>query len=404
MKKNRILCALGNSILPVRRGTILFESFAGQYSDSPKAISEYIHDKYPEIKLIWIKSEARKDSFPEYVEVIESKSKKYYEYEWRANVIIDNISSIRSEWIHTGDGLLKKIVIKYFTRKRKNQLSISTWHGVPLKRIGMDNISFEKDCYLSTNCNYVLAGNMHSKKCLESSLGNAIPVVASGIPRNDALIRSKADCIAIKRKLGIPENKNVILYAPTFRQNVFSSGVDQMKSIDFPSLLSSLKKRFGGEWCFVFRTHMNVTKEIKNSGIIDSLGDYIIDGNTHDDMLDYLKCADVLLTDYSSCMFDYIFTERPCFLYTPDLFDYEKKERGFYIDFSKLPFDSSGSLQGLYDNIEKFDYDKYRERCESFLAFLENVDDGKATERIAEEIIEIIKRKKDIKNFMRDFR
>lgn len=400
VKVFKLLVSLFCSLLPIQRNLILFKSFSGQFSDSPKALSEYIHKKYPEARIVWIKSMANKDSFPEYVDVILPSSLKYYMYIWKANVIIDNVSSVRSSWIHEKDGCIKRILLKYYTRKRKGQLSLSTWHGVPLKKIGMDNISFSKDCYLSTNCNFVLSGNEYTKKCLESSLSNSIPVVLSGIPRNDKLINGGDDVSLIKQKLGIPENKKVFLYAPTFRNDVKTSGVMQMQNIDFPELFSVLNKKFGGEWCFVFRTHMHVAKEIKRLGLLESLGDDIIDGNVHDDMADYLKCTDVLLTDYSSSMFDFIFTKRPCFLYVPDIDDYEKKERGFYIDFNALPFVSSKSVSGLYECICNFNEKDYLRSCDSFLDFLGNADDGNATARVSEEIISILKGKKGIDEFM----
>ena len=400
MKVFKLLVSLFSSFLPIQRSLILFKSFSGQYSDSPKALSEYIHEKYPRVHIAWVQSTANKDPFPEYVDIVLPDSLKYYIYIWKASVIVDNVSSVRSSWIHKKDNCFKKILLKYYTRKRKNQLSLSTWHGVPLKKIGMDNISFSKDCYLSTNCNFVLSGNEYTQKCLESSLGNSIPVVLSGIPRNDKLINAADDISLIKQKLGIPENKKVFLYAPTFRNDIKVSGVMQMQNIDFHELFSTLNKRFSGEWCFVFRTHMHVAKEIKRIGLLQSLGDDIIDGNVHDDMADYLKCADVLLTDYSSSMFDFIFTKRPCFLYVPDIDDYEKKERGFYIDFSSLPFDSSKSISGLYECICNFDEKDYLQKCSGFLDFLGNVDDGNATSRVAEEIISILDGKKRIDGFM----
>lgn len=404
MKKSMLFVSMVNSLLPIRKRTILFKSFSGQYSDSPRAISEYIHANYPDIHIVWAKSEANNNEFPEYAEVIDIDSAKYHEYEWRAHAIVDNVASIRSSWIHDNENSVKKALIKYYTRKRKQQLSISSWHGVPLKRIGMDSITFKRDCYLSTNCNYVLSGNEHSKRCLQSSLGNAVPVIMSGIPRNDKLINDANNISEVKKKLGLPVDKKVLLYAPTFRQDVTTSGVMQMQSFNFEALLEQLHNKFGNEWCFVFRTHMHVTKEIKKAGILENLGDLIIDGNTHDDMADYLMCADMLITDYSSSMFDYIFTKRPCLLYVPDLEEYEKKERGFYIDISKLPFPISNTVSGLMQNIESFDLSDYSAKCDSFLRYLGNIEDGASTKRIADDIISVLNGKKDIDSFMKDRR
>lgn len=397
-----LIVSIVNSLLPIKKRTILFKSFSGQYSDSPKSISEYIHNKYPDIHIIWVRTESSNNEFPEYAEVVDYGSPEYHKYEWRANAIVDNVASVRSSWIFDGDNPIKKLLLKYFTRKRHGQLSVSSWHGVPLKRIGMDNIAFKGDCYLSTNCNYILSGNVHSKNCLQSSLRNAIPVIMSGIPRNDKLIKGGNNIVETKKRLGIPDNKKVILYAPTFRNDVSSSGVKQMQSIDFVALLRELHNKFGGDWCFVFRTHMHVTKEIKRVGILEKLNDLIIDGNTHDDMVDYLMCADVLLTDYSSSMFDFLFTKRPCLLYTPDLEEYENKERGFYLDISKLPFPNTTSVSGLLELIKEFEIQKYQTRCDCFLDLLGNIEDGQATMRVAEEIVSVLMEEKKVNEFMKE--
>lgn len=401
MKAHKLIISIINSILPVKKKTILFKSYSGQYSDSPKAISEYIHEKYPEIHLIWAKSSSNNNEFPKYAEVIDIDSEKYHKYEWRANVIVDNVVSVRSGWIRDNENLVKKTILKYYTRKKEKQLSISTWHGAPLKRIGMDSIIFKEDCYLSTNCNYILSGNDYCKKCLQSSLGNAIPVVMSGIPKNDYLINNDNNVFKIKEKLGIPIDKKVILYAPTFRQNVKNSGVMQMQSMDFKALFRELHLKFGGDWCFVFRTHMHVTEEIKKTGFLQGLGDLVIDGNIHEDMADYLMCTDVLLTDYSSSMFDFLFTKRPCLLYTPDLEYYEKSERGFYLDIYKLPFPIADSMPNLIDRIKNLDLNDYHIQCGEFLHYIGNIEDGKATMRVAEGIASFLNGEISINDFMK---
>ena len=116
----------------------------------------------------------------------------------------------------------------------------------------------------------------------------------------------------------------------------------------------------------------------------------LINGNIGDDMAEYLACTDILITDYSSSMFDFALTGKPCFLFAPDREHYEKKERGFYLDYDSLPFPISYTNEELIKNIQKFDDAAYRERVLRFLEEIGNVEDGKASERIAQCIVHFI--------------
>jgi len=104
-------------------------------------------------------------------------------------------------------------------------------------------------------------------------------------------------------------------------------------------------------------------------------------------MEEYLACADVLLTDYSSCMFDYAPTKKPCFLYSLDYEHYKNVERGFYIDVKKMPFSFSENANELESSIESFDKSKYEGKIDEMIHDMGFVDDQNSASKIADFIV-----------------
>ena len=118
----------------------------------------------------------------------------------------------------------------------------------------------------------------------------------------------------------------------------------------------------------------------------------IINGNLNDDMAEYLACADILITDASSSMFDFALTGKPCFLYFPDVEHYDKVERGFYFDIQRdLPFPLSVNFDELCEQIQSFDEEKYAVGIKELLENIGNIDDGNSSKRVVEYIVEHIK-------------
>ena len=216
--------------------------------------------------------------------------------------------------------------------------------------------------------------------------------VTLGSPRNDFLIGSNDQKkVQMKLHLGIPLDKKVLLFAPTFRESVYESGIHQFEKLDFLKLSEVLTKQFNGEWCFVFRVHHEVMKEINAYGYRSKYEkNLIIDGNLHDDMAEYLLTADVLLTDYSSCMFDFALTKRPVFLLTLDKERYCNDERGLYMSMDQLPFPYAMEPEELYRNIAEYDSELSKYKIELFLDKIGNREDGKSSERIVRELLKFM--------------
>ena len=367
---------------------VYFCSFYGQYNDHPKYISIELYNSHPEINQVWCKSEKNNEHFPPYIKNIKFESFLHYFYIYNAKVVVDNYFGLRS-FIGEEFGIKSKLY-QWLSNIDDNQLNIATWHGTPLKCIGFDSFDYDSTKHLYSCVDYSLAGCSLTHTCLLKAFRNSFDVRLYGTPRNDIFWRN-LDALEIKNKLCLPLNKKVLLYAPTFRNDVENSGISQLKNLNIDKLLNSLSQKFGGEWVIVCRFHSHVMN-LLNKSIIDGI--QIIDGNIGDDMSDYLYVTDVLLTDYSSSMFDFALTGKPCFLYTPDKDYYIKQERGSYINIEKLPFPPNVTCNELFDSINNFNNEIYKNKVNEFLINIGNIEDGQASKRIVDSIYTFITEKR----------
>ena len=221
------------------------------------------------------------------------------------------------------------------------------------------------------------------KEIFENAFINCMPVKLLGTPRTDILFdRDENRKKRIKEKLGLPIEKKVVLYAPTYRNNPDDSGITQLKLIEIDKLLEELKSKFDGDWVFVFRLHNMVLLKIDVNQLYRKYGDLVINGNSFDDMAEYLYCADVLISDYSGCVFDIALTSKPCFLFAHDRKHYEDVERGVYFSINEFPYTFSDTFDDLVSCIQNYNYLDADAKRKDFLLKIGNIEDGKASERI----------------------
>ena len=207
------------------------------------------------------------------------------------------------------------------------------------------------------------------------------PVFETGSPRNDIFF-DKDDCVNLKVRsaLGVKREERIVLYAPTFRQSV-----DSFLAYDVDSILfrRCLEKKFGGSWRFLVRLHPNLINE-ENATRIRRMYPEAIDVSRYPDMQELLFAADVLVTDYSSSMFDYMYTGRPCFLYVKD---YACYDRGFYFNFSELPFPVIERNSMIEPIVCGFDKEEYDCKVKSFFDRIGSVETGVASKRCYELLV-----------------
>ena len=244
--------------------------------------------------------------------------------------------------------------------------------------------------YFVTSTDFLISGCTYTKERLSHAF-YPIPVIKSGTPRNDLLVNSfEINTIGLKRKLNLPIDKRIVLFAPTFRNSIEYSGIKQMEGFDIERICQSLHTSLSGNWVFVFRVHHEVLKKINTSQIAEKYPGLVFDGNLHDDMAEYLAVTDVLITDYSGSIFDYALTGKPGFLYTPDRDRYINEERGTYISMDELPYPHAIELEDFYRLIDQFDEKTAMDRITEFNQRIGNAETGHASETIARAIITFI--------------
>lgn len=374
---------------PIDPNLIVFESFQGKYySCSPKAIFEEMlkNPEYAGYRFVWSFTNCRKHKYltrNKRVSLVGRGSKKYYEAMATARYRISNSTNPVTVPI------------------RKGQTYIQTWHGTPLKRLGLD---IERDGNAAQSLkeiheqyvregkqfDYLLSPSTYTTEKLCSAFGlseedKAKKIVELGYPRNVALFTATEQTIAELREFyKIPEGKKVILYAPTFREGAYQYGKGFTYSIVLD--IERLRARFGDSACVLMRTHYLANAQfdyekyegflIKVSGVEDVNRLYLI--------------SDLLITDYSSVMFDFSILRRPMIFYMYDEEQYRGELRDFYIEPDILPGPIVTTQDDLETEIEKalnttFVADeKYEEFCKKFVY----LDDENAAKRVLEATIQ----------------
>lgn len=174
----------------------------------------------------------------------------------------------------------------------------------------------------------------------------------TGLPRNDDLATVTDEEIgSIKARLGIPLNKKVILYAPTFRE--FSRADDGRNALGIPIDFKKWEAALGEEYVMLITAHYEVAK------LLDELpkNSFVINAFKYPVLNDLIKVSDILVSDYSSIVFDYAIMERPVLCYAYD-YDSYSVERGLYTDLEKLFYDGVlRTEEALLNAVVNMDYD-----------------------------------------------
>jgi CDP-glycerol glycerophosphotransferase len=287
-----------------------------------------------------------------------------------------------------------KVVITNFRTtdlfvKRKSQYYIQTWHSsLRLKQIEKDAEHVLPPGYVqmakkdSMKCDLLLSGCKYSTDIFKRSFWYDGEIFEHGTPRNDVLFQNNhSQRDKVMKALNISRESKVLLYAPTFRNN---ENLD-IYNLDWGLITEKLRERFGNEWVILVKLHPHLIS--KSDQLI--FGGNVIDVTSYDDMQELLHTADVLISDYSSLMFDYSISHRPCFLYVPDVEEYTGQDRKLYFNLKELPFITAVNHDELLKKIGQFDHDVYKRNLNEFLTSIGSFEEGKAAEHVANRINEI---------------
>jgi CDP-glycerol glycerophosphotransferase len=350
----------------VEPDVVLFHSWWGKVADSPKAIAEELRRRDAPYEHVWVVDDGA--PAPEGATSVRPDSLRYLQATGRARYIVSN-----------------NTLPAYF-RKKQETTYLQTWHGTPLKRIGFDieRPAFaDSRRYLSglrrevRSWDYLVSPNSFSTDVFRGAFGYDGEILETGYPRNDLLLAADRDRVRarVRHELGISDDMQAVLYAPTWRDDpVFQTELD----------LEALTRRLGDDHVVLLRAHSVVAPTVSVSDLpgLRNVSD-------RDEVGELLLAADILVTDYSSVMFDFAATRKPMVFFTYDLEHYRDDLRGFYFDFAA---EAPGPLVGTTDELAGAlgDLDAIRRRyAAAYERFHERFchrEDGKAAARVVDRV------------------
>jgi CDP-glycerol glycerophosphotransferase len=353
---------------------IVYETLGKQYSDSPRAIHEELVRRGLDVEHVWSVVDGQAD-LPDTATPMRRLSREWYETIATAQYVVTNLN-LPMQWYD----------------KRPGQVVVQTWHGTPLKRIGFD---IEKVQFADRNhhdrllrevklWDYLVSPNPFSSPIMRRAFRFDNTLLETGYPRNDIFHRADRDEIAasVRKRLGVPDGIKTVLYAPTWRDNQYHR--PGRYRLDLRIDLARAREALGEDHVFLVRRHAAVVDAVPHAG-----NGFVIDVTAYPDANELMLATDVLITDYSSVMFDFANTGRPMLFFTYDLEDYRDVLRGFYFDFTER---SPGPLIADPDELIAAVRDAERTRedwavaYDAFTAEFCSLDDGNAAARVVDSV------------------
>jgi len=384
-KINSLLNRLGkkvyltaNKYLPINSKTIIFQSFHGKsYACNPKAIYEELLNQNVKMNAIWVLNNLKQD-LPGSPTIVRPHSIKYYYYMATAKYFVNNGN------------------FPDFYIKRNNTIHLQTWHGTPLKKLGFDIDPNSPSYYENTSpqllrrnsrWDYLVAPNQYTSEILKRAFRYKNTMLNTGYPRNDILLkRNNEDKVnEIKKILNIDLNKKVILYAPTWRDYDFHK-MKKQESYKLRFNLDKFKEQFGDEYVLLLRLHYRDASRITLKSDYDS---FVYNVSSYDDIQELYLISDILITDYSSVMFDFANSNKPILFYTYDLKRYDSEVRGFYMNFEKnapgpMVLDEDHLFYEI-KNINKVQ-EKFLKRYQNFREMFCHLENGQSSQRVVNSV------------------
>lgn len=347
--------------------SVVFQSYGGRsYSDNPRAISEKMHELYPEYKIIWVLNDPEKhqDYLPTYVKSIKLGSYEYYK------------TIVKSFCIVKNDAMESNLY------KRKNQYFIQTWHGDRgIKKILYDSLNskgIKSNDYIDGKItDLFVIGSDYAERRVASAFRYHGKILKCGCPRNDKLI-NPIGVESVLDKLNIKKETKILLYAPTLRKNsqIVESNINILETLEH-------LQQNGEDWKCMVRAHP------KSLGISAVCSDKIIDVSMYPDIADLLMVSDMLITDYSSCAGDFILRKKPVILAQFDLEQYTKEDRTFYVDINETGFIIAHNQNELNSIIDNWTDEMYEENANLIMQYFGIVESGNSAEQVCHTIVKV---------------
>lgn len=369
----RVAYNIAKRVLPVDERLILFESGIGkQYSDSPRYIYEEIVKRKLPYKKVWVYNKSLRTKDKNTI-VVKRLSVKYYYYLAKAKFWVNNQN------------------FPTYIMKRPETTYLQTWHGTPLKKMlfDMESVQGRTEDYVervygaTKTWDYLVSPSPYATKAFKSAFRYEGKILEVGYPRNDLFYKKEKDRVAdlTRKKLKIPADKKVILYAPTFRDNQTIGGANKF-AFDIQMDLEKMKQELGDEYVLLLRMHVVIKNKIT---IPADFKDFVMDVSKYPDIQELYLISDILMTDYSSVMFDFANSKRPILFFTYDLEFYRDELRGFYFDLeNEAPGPMLKTTEDIIHSVKNIEQvqKEYSEKYKKFHDTFCSLEDGHATERV----------------------
>ena len=363
-----------NITTPIKHGRVVCWSYNfQQYSCNPRYLTEYLLKHNPDFEIYWVfRKGVNTAELPEGVRAVRFRTWEYIKLMASAEFLFTNVRT--DPW-------------RIYWHKRKGQKYAMLWHaGAALKRIEADAADKLSFSYLqrakadSKVCDLMVSGCRMQTDLQRNRYWYDGEILERGIPRNDIFFDTARHSDIrqhIANHYGIDPEARIVLYAPTFRVDHST----EPYTINWARVIPAISNMLGGESVAVLvRMHPNLIGKVDTSHLTAFEGVY--DATRYHDMQELLSVADMLITDYSSSMFDFAMQGRPCILYATDADAYD---RGFYFNIRELPFPFTENEEQLISTIEHFDGKAYATRLSTFYAERIGLkEDGHASEALAE--------------------
>lgn len=323
------------AFFPIDEKLVVFSAHSRKYNDSPRTLYEYMisHPEYQDYKMVWGLEDPEHVKMPGPAIKVKADTPEYFKYCLKAKYWITCVNIERS---------------LHFKKRRCRYLN--TWHGTPFKHVGND-AGVRKDYDFRAVDLFCYASEYEKEIYKRAFNVKEEALIPTGLPRNDELYQvDEVKICMLKDKLGLPMDKKIILYAPTWRDSTDKGATYSIKP---PIDAKKWEMVLGDEYVVLFRTH-GYTNKLLGIEFNDTIRNY----SAYPLVNDLFEVSDILISDYSASMADYSILERPilCFAY-----DYEqyKEERGLYLDYEKeMPSGILRTEDDVLRYIKNMDYER----------------------------------------------
>ena len=360
----------------IEKSKIVFSNFHGNgFGGNGKAIVEELLKSSKDYDIVWMlnKKLMRNNNLPKKVRTVEIGSLKSLYELTTAKIWVDNCRKT------------------FYPYKRKKQFYIQTWHGgLGIKKIDGDAIESVGNYYVraakkdSKMADILISNSKHLTNIYNRAFWYSGEILECGYPQNDVFFvqeRINKNKNKVKKYYGLKENIKILLYAPTFRVDYNTNVYDMC----YKKILEVLEKKDNEEWVIMIRLHPNIAKfddKIEHSR-------KVISATNYPDMEELVTGCDMLISDYSSCIFDGAMLKIPTFIYASDANEY-MNERGTYFQLEELPFPLAKNTKALEKIIINFNQDEYENEVKKFNEKVGLKDDGNASKKVVNLIEKVI--------------